>query len=160
MNFPRGYSVKIVSIEKYSKFANTIALFLSKVGIKSEVSIEEKTEARAAMKNLDADILVTSWGNTTLDPVGILLPKLKSGGRGNFSNYSNKEVDQLVLMAESSLDSGKRSALYKDVQEIVYNEAPMIFGYAAEEFYGVRKRVKGFFPSATGMLNLHDAYVE
>jgi hypothetical protein len=36
----------------------------------------------------------------------------------------------------------------------------MIFGYASEEFYGVSKRLKAFYPSATGMLNLHDVYVE
>ena len=35
LNIPREYTVKIVCIEKYSKFANTISIFLSKVGIKS-----------------------------------------------------------------------------------------------------------------------------
>jgi peptide/nickel transport system substrate-binding protein len=112
------------------------------------------------MKKLEADILVTSWGNTTLDPVGILLPKLKSNGRGNFSNYSNEKLDQLFLSAESALSPEKRDAYYKEIQEIVHKEAPMIFGYATDEFYGVRKRVKGFYPSATGMLNLHDVYTE
>ncbi len=159
-NFPKNYTVKIVCIEEYGKFANTISLFLSKVGVKSMITIGKKTAVRAAMKNLEADILVTSWGNTTLDPVGILLPKLKSDGRGNFSNYSNEKVDQLLLLAESTLTSEKRDAYYKEVQEIIYRETPMLFGYASEEFYGVQKRVKGFYPSATGMLNLHDVYVE
>jgi peptide/nickel transport system substrate-binding protein len=159
-DFPSKYTIKIVCIEKYGNFANAISLFLSKVGIQSTITIDEKTAVRAAMKNLEADILVTSWGNTTLDPVGILLPKLKSDGRGNFSNYSNETVDQLLLLAESTLVPEERDAYYKEVQDIVYREAPMLFGYAIEEFYGVRKRVKGFYPSATGMLNLHDVYVE
>jgi peptide/nickel transport system substrate-binding protein len=89
-----------------------------------------------------------------------MLPKLKSDGRGNFSNYSNEKVDQLLLSAESTLAAEERDAHYKEIQEIVYEEAPMIFGYAGEEFYGVRKQVKGFYPAATGMLNLHDVYVE
>lgn len=159
-NFPSDYTVKIVCIERYSAFANAISLFLSKVGIQSTITIGEQMAVRAAMKNLEADILVTSWGNTTLDPVGILPPKLKSDGRGNFSNYANESVDQLFVLAESTLVSEERDAHYKEVQEIVYKEAPMLFGYAAEEFYGVRTRVKGFYPSATGMLNLHDVYVE
>ena len=160
LNIPREYTVKIVCIEKYSKFANAISIFLSKVGIKSMITTGEKTAVRAAMKNLEADILVTSWGNTTLDPVGILLPTLKSDGRGNFSNYSNEKVDLLLLSAESTLVPEERDAHYKEVQEIVYKEAPMIFGYASDEFYGVSKRVKSLYPSATGMLNLHDVYVE
>jgi peptide/nickel transport system substrate-binding protein len=155
----KGYTVKIVSIEKYSQLANAISLFLSKVGVKSTLRIGEKRAIRAAMKNLEADILVTSWGNTTLDPVGILLPKLKSDGRGNFSNYSNETVDHLLSQAEKTLDSEKRVDHYKAIQKIAYREAPMIFGYAAKEFYGVRRRVKGFYPSATGMLNLHDIHL-
>ena len=158
--FPDGYVVKIVCIEKYGKFANIISLFLSKVGIKAKVIIEENHIAQAAMKNLEADILVTSWGNTTLDPVGILLPKLKTRGRGNFSNYSNNKVDQLLYSAENTLSVKDRDAYYKEIQKIIYKDAPMVFGYASEEFYGVSQRVKGFYPASTGMLNLHDVSLE
>lgn len=160
LNVSRKYTVKIVCIEKYAKFANAISSFLSKAGVRSTITIGEKTAVRDAMKKLEADILVTSWGNTTLDPVGILLPKLKSDGRGNFSNFSNEKVDQLLLLAESTLTPEKRVSYYKEIQEIIHREAPMIFGYATDEFYGVRKRVKGFYTSATGMLNLHDVYIE
>jgi peptide/nickel transport system substrate-binding protein len=156
----RGYTVKIVCIEKHSRFANAISLFLSKVGVRSAITMGEKAAVRAAMKNRQADILVTSWGNTTLDPLGIILPKLKSHGRGNFSNYSNKKVDHLLSRAESALSSEKRHDDYQEIQNIIYTEAPMIFGYASKEFYGVRRRVKDFYPSATGMLNLHDVHVE
>ena len=159
-NFPKNYTVKIVCIEKYRKFANAISLFLSKAGIRSKITIGEKSVVREAMRNNEADMLVTSWGNTTLDPVGILLPKLASHGRGNFSGYSNGEVDQALLSAENTMTPEKRDAYYKEVQEIIYREAPMLFGYASEEFYGVRKRIKGFYPSATGMLNFHDVYTD
>lgn len=157
--FPKNYIIKIFSIEKYGKFANNISLFLAKIGIKSKITIGKKTAVRAAMKNQKADILVTSWGNTTLDPVGILFSKLKSNGRGNFSGYVNKKVDELLLLAESTLNSKMRKEAYKEIQKIIYKEAPMIFGYASEEFYGVKKHVKEFYPSATGMLDLHDVYL-
>lgn len=160
LNLSKGYTVKIVCIEKYIQFANAISSFLSKVGVRSTITIGEKTVVRAAMKNLEADILVTSWGNTTLDPVGILLPKFQSDGSGNFSNFSNEKVDQLLLSAESALSPEKRATYYKEIQEIIHKEAPVIFGYATDEFYVIRKRVKGFFPSATGMLNMHDVYVK
>jgi peptide/nickel transport system substrate-binding protein len=156
----RDYTVKIVCIEKFSKLANAISLFLSKAGVKSTIQTDDKRTVRAAMKNLKADIIVTSWGNTTLDPVGILMPKLQSDGRGNFANYSNETVDHLLSLAENALVPKKRYDYYKAIQKIIYDEAPMIFGFAAKEFYGVRRRVKNFFPSATGMLNLHDVHVK
>jgi peptide/nickel transport system substrate-binding protein len=103
---------------------------------------------------------VTSWGNSTLDPVGILVPKFKTGGRGNYSGYSNEKVDQLLSLAENTLDNERRERYYKEVQELIYEDAPMIFGYAAEEIYAFRKRVKNFTPSSSGMMNMHDVYVE
>ena len=58
LNVFKDYTVKIVCIEKYSKFANAISLFLSKVGVTSAITVGEKTAVRAAMKNRQADILV------------------------------------------------------------------------------------------------------
>jgi len=158
--FPEGRSITINCMERYRKFANIIAVCLAKVGIKSAVNIIDKDTERASMENLNWDILVTSWGNSTLDPVGILVPKFKSGGRGNYSNYRNGEVDRLLSQADGSLDPQVRKNCYKKVQEIIYKDVPMIFGYAAEELYGVRERVKNFMPSPSGMMNMHDVYIE
>ena len=36
----------------------------------------------------------------------------------------------------------------------------MIFGYAQDEYYGVARRVKNFIPSPTGMMEMHDVYVD
>lgn len=158
--YPEWYPITINSAEKYRQFANALAIFLSKMGLHPSVNIMQKTDARLSMARLLGDILVTSWGNSTLDPVGIIMPKFKSGGRGNFSNYRNKEVDVLLSQAENTLDLKKRENYYKRIQEIIYKDAPMIFGYAAEEFYGVRKKVLNFQPSSSGMLNMHDVYIK
>jgi peptide/nickel transport system substrate-binding protein len=103
---------------------------------------------------------VTSWGNSTLDPVGILVPKLKTGGRGNYSGYSNERVDQLLSRAGDTLDVKKREGYYKEVQQIIHKEVPMIFGYAADEIYAYGQWVKNFTPSSSGMMDMHDVYVE
>jgi len=157
--FAEGRSITINCIENYRRFANIIALFLAKVGVKSAVNVIDKDTERASMTRLNWDILVTSWGNSTLDPVGILVPKLKSGGRGNYSNYSNVKVDELLSQADGSRDPQVREDCYKKVQEIIHGDVPMIFGYAAEDIYGVRERVKNFIPSSSGMMNMHDAYI-
>lgn len=158
--FPEWYTITINSAEQYRQFANSLAVFLSKMGLHPSVNVMQKADAQLSMTRLLGDILVTSWGNSTLDPVGIIMPKFKSSGRGNFSNYNNKEVDALLSQAENTLDLKKRENYYKRIQEIIYKDAPMIFGYAAEEFYGVREKVINFQPSSSGMLNMHDVYVK
>lgn len=158
--YPEWYPITINCAEQYRQFANALAVFLSKMGLHPSVNVMQKADARLSMTRLLGDILVTSWGNSTLDPVGIIMPKFKSTGRGNFSNYNNKEVDDLLSQAENTLDLKKRENYYKRIQEIIYKDAPMVFGYAAEEFYGVREKVINFQPSASGMLNMHDVYIE
>jgi len=157
--FPEGRSITIHCIKSNAAFTNIIATFLIRIGVKSVINIVDN-RPKTLGKDAEWDIFVGSWGNSTLDPVGILVPKFESGGRGNFSNYSNQEVDKLLSQAEDTLDSQMRMNYYKKVQEIIHQDVPMIFGYAAEEFYGVRKRVKNFIPSSSGMMNMHDVCIQ
>lgn len=158
--FSEGFSIVINCTEDNRQFANIIAFFLTKVGVKSVINVVDRDRPEALGESAIWDILVTSWGNSTLDPVGILVPKFSTGGRGNYSNYSNEEVDRLLSQAEGTLDLRMRENYYKKVQEIIYSDVPMIFGYAAEERYGVREKVKNFIPSPSGMMNMHDVYIE
>ena len=159
--YSQNLSMMIYSPETNRSFANAIALFLTKAGVKCEVHVVPPGGPQEIMATRSKwHLYVTSWGNSTLDPVGILVPKFKTGGRGNYSGYSNEKVDQLLTLAETTLDNDRRKRYYKEVQELVYEDAPMIFGYAAEEIYALRKRVKNFTPSSSGMINMHDVYVE
>jgi ABC-type transport system substrate-binding protein len=106
------------------------------------------------------DIFVGSWGNSTLDPAGIFPPKFGSNAYGNYSGYASSELDRLMLEAQRTMDRAQRIDIYHRIQKIIFDEAPMIFGYAQDEYYGVAKRVKNFSPSATGMIDMHDVYVE
>jgi peptide/nickel transport system substrate-binding protein len=153
--------VKIYCEPPGRQFADALAVFLTKVGLPCAVKVFDSTKISAALENRTGwDLYVTSWGNTTLDPVGILVPKFKTGGRGNYSRYSNPEVDQLLDLAEDTLDVKVRGDFYKKVQSIVHADAPMIFGFAAEEIYGVQKRVQYFDPSLGGMMSMHNVYVD
>jgi peptide/nickel transport system substrate-binding protein len=142
------------------QFANNIASFLTRVGVKSQISLVEIREPSLLGKTAQWDIFLGSWGNSTLDPVGIILPKFQSNGRGNFSGYSNQKIDNLLVKAEGTSDLNFRKTCYQKIQEIIYEDAPMIFGYAEMEFFGARKGIKNFIPSSSGMMNMHDVFIE
>jgi len=158
--FSEGLSIVINCTESHRQFANVIAIFLARVGVKSRIDIVDSRNPGTRRRGSAWDILVTSWGNSTLDPVGILVPKFRTNGRGNYSNYSNEDVDLFLSEAEGTLDAEIRKDYYQRIQEIIYHDAPMIFGYAPEEHYGVRRKVRNFRPSPTGMMNIHDVYIE
>jgi peptide/nickel transport system substrate-binding protein len=157
---PEELSIQISCSEGNRQFANIIALFIQKLGVGSVIQEVSRERLKALGRISKWDIFVDSWGNSTLDPMGILVPKFKSDGRGNYSGYNNEKVDQLFSLAEGTLDLHGREKYYKEVQGIIYRDVHMIFGYAAEEFYGVRERVKNFIPSSSGMMNMHDVYVQ
>jgi peptide/nickel transport system substrate-binding protein len=159
--YPQGFTITLHCQDADQPFANAIALFLTKVGVNCAIHVVQPGSSRNIMATRSKwHLFVTSWGNSTLDPVGILVPKFKSGGRGNYSGYSNKRVDQLLSLAEDTLDSKKRESHYKEAQEIIYKDVPMIFGYAAEEIYALGQWVKNFTPSSSGMMSMRDVSVE
>ena len=110
-----------------------------------------------AIRRGDRDAWVDSWGNATLDPSDIAEPKLQTGGRGNYSGYSNPRVDELLALAARSSDPAAREAAYREVQQIIYDEAPMLFGWVAQDLYAINRRVEGWRPSPDSRINLHDA---
>lgn len=158
--YPMERTVSILCAEETLDFASLIAAFLTRVGLKTRIQKTPHNQPGTNGGDAGWDIFVTSWGNATLDPVGILVPKFKSDGRGNYSGYRNDTVDRLLEQGENFLDPLRREMYYQWVQEIVHREAPMIFGYAMDELYAMRNRVKNFVPPASGIINLHDVFVD
>ena len=69
----------------------------------------------------------------------------QAGSAGvNISDYSNKEVDQLLEDARLTSDIGQRKEKYKKFQQIVAEEVPAIFMYSPTYTYIQNKKIKGF----------------
>jgi peptide/nickel transport system substrate-binding protein len=115
---------------------------------------------RDPKKRADHDLFLTSWGNGSLDPSDIMMPAIRSGGRGNSAGYSSPEVDRMLDAAEVEIDRDKRKALYFHVQDTVNADAPWIFLWLPQDIYGVSRRVHGWQPLADSRINLHRATVE
>ncbi len=95
-SLPQGLIITINCIRNDRRFANIISASVTKLGLKSVIHIADSYKPKTLGKTAGWDIFVGSWGNSTLDPVGILAPKFKIGGRGNFLNYSNIEGDEVI----------------------------------------------------------------
>jgi peptide/nickel transport system substrate-binding protein len=89
-----------------------------------------------------------SWNTPLPDPVHYVDVNLKSDAqppKGGFNAgfYSNKDVDSLLAQAASTLDHARRKTLYFQAQKIVYDEAPWIFMFSAENLVATRKDIRG-----------------
>ncbi len=71
------------------------------------------------------------------------------GPRGNYSFYTNREVDALINRLLTTLDRRKRLEIIRNIQKIVIEDAPSAWIYTSMLFYAQRKWVKGWvlYPS-------------
>ncbi|MHB2165677.1 ABC transporter substrate-binding protein [Alsobacter sp. R-9] len=162
--YPNGIEFTIDTTGAFKSTAEAIAALLSRANIRAKVQVWEGAVISpmwaTADKRAERDAYLTSWGNGALDPSDIMVPTLRTKGRGNFAGFSNARVDQLLDAAETETDQARRADMYKEAQAIVNAEAPWIFLWLPQDLYGVSKRLKGWVPSADARINLHDASVD
>ncbi len=161
---PNGIELTIDTTGAFKSTAEAIAALLARSNIKAKVQVWEGAVLSpmwaTAEKRAERDAYFTSWGNGALDPSDIMVPTLRTKGRGNFAGFSNAKVDALLDAAETETDQTKRAEMYKEAQAIVNAEAPWVFLWLPQDLYGVSKRLKGWQPSADSRINLHDASVD
>jgi peptide/nickel transport system substrate-binding protein len=143
------------------EIAEAIGAVLGKAGIRVKVVVGEGSQLvkryRTKGAPIDGQMWLTSWGNGSLDPVGIFVPTHRTADRGNSSGYSNPKVDQLLDAAGAELDRTKRASLYAQAEALVNQDLPFVYLWVAQDLYGVSNRVTGWQPSADSRINLHDA---
>ena len=136
--------------------ALNIADQLRNLGIYVEVRAWDRSALNAKIKKGDRVAYLTDWGSSFFDPFDLALPKLITGGRGNFSFYSNPRVDQHLKAGSSGGSLAARKNAYFKVQEIIAKQMPWVFGYIRPRFEAISKDVLNFKPALDERINLHD----
>jgi peptide/nickel transport system substrate-binding protein len=79
-----------------------------------------------------------------LDADEYLFEMLHSTGWRNFYGYANPRFDDLVTRARSELDQAKRGALYKEAENVMTEEMPILPLFVSNVHNLMNKRVQGF----------------
>lgn len=74
--------------------------------------------------------------------------------------YTNPEVDNLMDQAVETIDDEEAIVLFKELQEIFYEDKPTLPLYYEPHMVGVRKDVQDFLPRLDEYIIVRDAYVE
>ncbi len=159
---PSGIDVTLETDGSQSEMAQILSSLLAKAGIRAKVVIGElgTLKQKWASPDNQGDMFLTSWGNASLDPDDIIMPVIRSGGRGNSANYSNPDVDKLLDAASIETNAEKRADLFKQAQVIINKDAPWVFLWLPQDIYGVSNRLVGFTPRADSQIDLSKAYLK
>jgi peptide/nickel transport system substrate-binding protein len=159
-----GIDVALDIEEAFKEVAEAIAFQLNEVGIRTKIVVGERDQLRKKWrtqgKPKTGDMWFTSWGNSSLDPVGILEPTHRTNDRGNSAGYANPELDALLDAAGVELDRTKRAEMYAKAEAMVNRDLPYVYLWVPEDLYGLSTKVAGWQPTPDSRINLHDVCVK
>ncbi|MBE3562697.1 MAG: ABC transporter substrate-binding protein [Hydrogenibacillus schlegelii] len=144
------------------KIAEAIQANLSAIGLKSKIVSPEWAVYLDETKQGKADLFLLGWIGDNGDPdnyLYVLLDKDNAGG-SNRTFYDNEDVHRLLTQAQKELDPDKRAALYREAQEIIHRDVPMVPLIHSISSLAGKPTIKGFTPHPGGSDKLTDVYFE
>ncbi len=115
-----------------------------KAGINLESNVLEANLYIAAVKKREYEIFS---GGLTLDaslydPYQFWHTSSDTPNGFNRTGFGNAETDALIEKLRSTIDKTERNKYYNEFQEIIYEEAPMIFLFSQTERIAIHKKFK------------------
>ncbi|MEH7125041.1 ABC transporter substrate-binding protein [Bacillus sp. JJ1773] len=134
------------------KVAEVIQESLSKIGVKANIqSVEWATYLDKASKG-EFDMFMLGWTGDNGDPDNFLYTLLDkdSIGSNNYSYYSNDELHDILIQAQTEPEQEKRNELYRKAQEIIHDDAPWVPLVHSTPLLAAAKDVANYLPHPTG----------
>lgn len=132
---------------------------LSELGIEVDVQIVEWGTYLEDTAAGEHDMFILGWSTVTGDADYGMYPMFHSdnhGTPGNRTFIANDELDRLLLEARQNSDQDERQALYSEAQQILVEEAPMLYIHHQEFLLAVSDDVQGLWQHPTGIVMLKD----
>jgi ABC-type transport system substrate-binding protein len=150
--YPDGFDVEYLttSDEETEKIAASLQSDLAAAGVRVHITVASWTAWATAVGLPSGPALAfANWTADYPDPTNFLDPRfhsrsIKQAGSTNDSFYANPELDALLDAARGELDRGRRDALYRRAERILYDDAPWIWDYHRMTTEVTQPYVKGY----------------
>lgn len=131
--FPKGKGIEPLEIwsssnsEVAQKELNEIKSQLNKIGIQTTVHFETNwPNFESMLKANKVPVFIYAWYADFPDPDNFLGILFHSKSKYNYLGYHNSEVDRLLDRAKAERDYLKRMEMYRKIEGIVLEDAPII----------------------------------
>jgi peptide/nickel transport system substrate-binding protein len=141
--FPDGVDVTLTVIQRplEQQQAEVIKQMWDSAGLRTTLEVLERTAWIAKMQEGNAD--AGFWRYTNPVDTDQMSRAVVTDSVGNWGNYSNPKVDDLMAQARQILDDAERQTLYEEAQRLIYGDACLLTCYFQTDHYGVQKYVQG-----------------
>ena len=123
--------------------AQVIVEQLKKVGVQAKIQLVEwgtwlsdtyrGRQFQTTIVGLDANLAPSD-----------VLKRYRSTASSNFLTYNNPEFDEIFALAVAEADDAKKVAYYKQLQEILTNDAASVYIQDPASYVAVSKKLSGY----------------
>ena len=156
--FPDGKglpSVKLLTVAIYADMANFIAKQLEESGIPVQVEVVQKSLLLTLTSSSRAAFFRGSWIADYPDAENYLsVFYSRNPAPPNYTRYRSPEFDALFEKAIRENNDSLRYRLYREADQLVMKDAPVVPLWYDEVVHLVQPRVRGFRPNALNLLEL------
>ncbi|PLR96940.1 ABC transporter substrate-binding protein [Bacillus sp. T33-2] len=134
------------------KVAEVIQESFNKIGVKANIQSVDWTTYLEKAKKGEFDAYMLGWTGDNGDPDNFLYTLLDkdSIGSNNYSYYSNDQLHDILIQAQTETDQAKRNELYKQAQVIIHDDAPWVPLVHSTPLLAASKDVANYKPHPTG----------
>lgn len=162
--YPDGFETSITSWSAYSFLSNAAVVVqeqLKQIGIEAELNlVENATMVDQVYIAKDFDIAVTGE-SAYVDPNTLIQSNFGTGESGNFVNYSNERVDELIVEGMAATDQTARQEIYQEIQRILLEDLPWVNLFIANQFEAMKDDVMGYTHIPTGSnISLRETWLD
>ncbi|MBL7736321.1 MAG: ABC transporter substrate-binding protein [Chitinophagaceae bacterium] len=162
--FPRGSGlppVKLLTIQAYAELGSFVARQLEDIGITVQVETMQKGLLLEQTAKSSALFFRASWIADYPDAENYLSVFYgKNPAPPNYTRYRNPDFDKLYEQALTVTDDSLRFVLYRKMDQMIIDDAPVVPLWYDEVVRLVNPRVKGFTTNALNLLELKRVQVK
>ncbi|HSV89310.1 MAG TPA: ABC transporter substrate-binding protein [Bacteroidales bacterium] len=158
--FPHGEGLPRITLQTNQLHAD-IAQFLqhelAKIGIRLSIDVLPPATLREMMAKGEAQIFRASWIADYPDAenyLALFYSKNHAPAGPNFTRFSNQQFDELYEKAMTITDDRARHILYHQMNQIIIEQAPVVFLYYDRSVRFVARHVEGLSNNPLNHLDL------
>ncbi len=147
--------IRLLTVAIYADMANFIAKQLEEAGIPVQVEVLQKSLLLTMTSSSKASFFRGSWIADYPDAENYLsVFYSKNPAPPNYTRYQNPAFDELFEKAIRENNDSLRYILYRQADQLMINDAPVVPLWYDEVVHLVQPNVKGFQPNALNLLEL------
>ncbi len=166
--YPEGFEVEYVTLpgDESRKLAASLQADLALVGVRLKIRVVALAAYFGSVLTKNGPPLAfTSWTQDFPDPTNFVDMRFHSSSIAEQSStndtyFSDPAADALMDQARGELDPQKRAALYRQLERLLYDAAPWIWGYHRVAIEVVQPYVVDYTPHKVWLRDFSSAWLD